>query len=118
MENKKPLIDYTYINETLYGDKGFLKEFSEAAKLSFSEFKGNYQKYLLSRNETELRKAGHKIKPVAQMLKIEAVLNEYEHAKELLLKGSREEELEKSAKKMNAICEEILLELEENIAQN
>lgn len=115
MSKNRSLIDFTYINETLYGDKDFIKEFCSAAILSFSEFKENYQKHLFNRNEPELRKAGHKIKPVAQMLKLDAVLDEYENAKILLAEESPDDQLKTSVSKMNNTCSEILKELEETI---
>ena len=68
----------------LYGEEKYIKEFAEAAISSFSEFSENYKKFLLARDETNFRKAGHKIKPVTQMLGLEQILEEYEHAKTLI----------------------------------
>lgn len=101
----------------LYGEEKFIKEFSEAAIESFSEFRENYQKYLLARDETNFRKAGHKIKPVAQMLGLDQILEEYEHAKTLLWDEKPEQDLKASAEKMDKICAQVLTELEAKIDQ-
>jgi hypothetical protein len=109
------LIDFSGVEEMLYGEEKFITEFSEAAVTSFSEFKDNYEKYLLIRDETNFRKAGHKIKPVAQMLKLDLILDEYEHAKTLLWDEKPDEELRESSKKMKTICSQVIKELKEEI---
>lgn len=106
------LIDFTALNEMLYGDERYIKEFAEAAVLSFSEFKTNYSKYLEQRNEDAFRKAGHKIKPVAQMLGLNGILEEYEHAKTLLWEDKDDSEIRVSITKMDKICSSVLNELE------
>lgn len=100
----------------LYGEMDYIKEFSEAALTSFSEFQENYSQFLLARDEVNFRKAGHKIKPVAQMLGLEVILDEYEHAKSLIWDEKGDEDLKASTKKMDKICEQVLSELKE-IAQ-
>lgn len=99
----------------LYGEEKYIKEFAEAAIISFSEFSENYKKFLLSRDETNFRKAGHKIKPVIQMLGLGQILEEYEHAKTLIWDERPHEELETSADKVQQICSEVIQELEEKI---
>lgn len=116
MAANTPLIDLSYINDVLSGDKKFLKEFSEAAILSFTEFCENYTLYLTSRQQDELRKAGHKIKPVAQMLNVQPLLDIYESSKELLNEQAGDEELKKSAEKMHEICASIIAELKQIIS--
>lgn len=106
------LIDFTALNEMLYGDERYIKEFSEAAVISFFEFKTNYSKYLELRNEDAFRKAGHKIKPVAQMLGLNGILEEYEHAKILLWEDKDDSEIRASIAKMDKICSSVLNELE------
>lgn len=108
--------DFTYVNpdqiaELVYNDVKFIKEFAEASEKSFSEFKSHYGRYLLERDEERFRKAGHKIKPIAQMLNIEVIIEEYEHAKTLLWENKNQEELEQSAEKINEICDTIIQEL-------
>jgi len=90
-----------------------MKEFSEAAIISFSEFQENYSKFLLLRDEENFRRAGHKIKPVAQMLNLNQILDEYEVSKSLLWDEKPDKELEASAQKIDTICNEIIKELKE-----
>ncbi len=106
------LIDFTDLNEMLYGDERYIKEFAAAAVVSFSEFKTNYSKYLRLRNEDAFRKAGHKIKPVAQMLGLNIIIEEYEHAKKLIWDEKQDSEVVASINKMDKICTTVLNELE------
>ena len=97
----------------LYGEASYIKEFAVAAITSFQEFQENYSTFLLERDEVNFRKAGHKIKPVAQMLALEMILDEYELAKSLIWDEAESTKLKSSVKKMNAICDQVLLELKE-----
>eukprot|EP00039_Didymoeca_costata_P021644 m.345065 g.345065 ORF g.345065 m.345065 type:complete len:116 (+) comp25710_c0_seq1:379-726(+) len=106
------LIDFTSLNEMLYGDERYIKEFAEAAVISFSEFKTNYSKYLKARDEENFRRAGHKIKPVAQMLGLNGIIEEYENAKTLIWEEHPETDLQASTHKMDSICTQVLNELE------
>ncbi|MDX1639075.1 MAG: taurine dioxygenase [Balneolaceae bacterium] len=105
------------ISDLVYNEEAYIREFAEATEDSFSEFRSNYGKYLLERDETNFRKAGHKIKPVAQMLNIDVIVEEYEHAKTLLWEERAQEELEASVEKIDAICEQVIRELKD-IQQN
>ncbi|MFH5834058.1 taurine dioxygenase [Halalkalibaculum sp. DA384] len=110
--------DRTYIDRELiaglvYNEEAYIKEFADASEDSFTEFKTNYRKYLLKRDETNFRKAGHKIKPVAQMLEIDEIVEEYEHAKTLLWDEKPVEKLEQSVEKIEGICNEIIRELKQ-----
>lgn len=113
MSNKDKLVDFSTLTEMLYGDASYIKEFAEAAVTSFSEFHENYTDFLLKRDEVSFRKAGHKIKPVAQMLGLEIILEEYEHAKTLIWEEKNDEHLKTSVKKMDKICLGVLNELKE-----
>lgn len=97
----------------LYGDEEYIHEFAEAAIVSFTEFKENFVIFLKQRDEVNLRKAGHKIKPVAQMLGIQSILDEYEISKELLWNNKGDAELKNSAKRMSEICDQVLGELKD-----
>lgn len=97
----------------LYGETTYIKEFAEAALTSFSEFKENYALFLKERDEVNLRKAGHKIKPVAQMLGLGLIIEEYEHAKTLLWEEKSDAEINASCNKMDDICNRVLTELKE-----
>lgn len=114
---KDELIDFSGVLEMLYGEEKFIKEFSEAAIQSFSEFRENYQEHLLARDETNFRKAGHKIKPVVQMLSLDQILEEYEHAKTLIWDEKPDEDLKASTEKIDKICEKVVKELEAKINQ-
>jgi len=106
-------IDIDKIRKLLYDDAGFIKEFTDAASDSFRQFAERYEKYLLQRNETEFRKAGHKIKPVALMIGVDEVVEEYEHAKDLLHNEEPEERLRESADKIKCITSDVISELQE-----
>lgn len=111
------LIDFSSLNDMLYGDDAYIKEFAEAAVISFSEFQSNYSKYLSARDETNLRRAGHKIKPVAQMLGLQLLIDEYEVGKSVLWEEKSDEELNQSIKKVDEICSKILSELEDMVSE-
>ncbi|MEX0609135.1 MAG: taurine dioxygenase [Balneolaceae bacterium] len=117
MKKQKALIDFSSISEMLSGDQKFIKEFAEAAVLSFQEFSENYSKFLISQDETEFRKAGHKIKPVAKMLGLNQIVDEYESEKSQFGKEETEA-LEEKSRKMTEICDQVLIELNEIITAN
>ncbi|MDZ7659199.1 taurine dioxygenase [Fodinibius sp.] len=108
---KYQFIDADKISDMLFKDSEYVAEFCEAGVTSFDEFIENYRIHLLDRNMTDLRKAGHKIKPGAQMMGADEVVDEYEHAKSLLDDNADNEELEKSVDKMSSICSTIQKEL-------
>lgn len=95
----------------LFHDADYVTEFCEAGVSSFNEFIENYRTHLLDRNMEDLRKAGHKIKPGAQMMGANEVVDEYEHAKTLLNNNADSDELESSVEKMSSICSTIQEEL-------
>lgn len=104
-------IDPDKIIDMLFKDSEYIAEFCEAGVTSFDEFIENYRIHLLDRNMTDLRKAGHKIKPGALMMGADEVVDEYEKAKVLLDDNADDEKLEKSVDKMNSICTTIKKEL-------
>jgi hypothetical protein len=79
----------------LYGEEKYIKEFAEAAIISFSEFSENYKLYLLQRDEKNFRRAGH--------------------AKTLLWDEKPEEKLVISADKVQNLCSKVIKELEEKL---
>lgn len=111
MQTNSSYIDLEKIRKLLYDDAGFIQEFSEAAAESFKEFSEDYEKYLLSREEKELRKAGHKVKPVALMIGVDKVVDEYENAKKLLHENATDAQLEESVSRVNKITAEVIGEL-------
>ncbi|MGM0546617.1 MAG: Hpt domain-containing protein [Bacteroidota bacterium] len=108
---KYTFIDPDKITDMLFHDADYVVEFCEAGVTSFEEFIENYRTHLLDRNMEDLRKAGHKIKPGAQMMGADEVVDEYEHAKTLLNDNADHEKLESSVEKMNDICTTIKNEL-------
>lgn len=112
------LVDFSVLSEMLYGDDRYIKEFADAAILSFSEFNTHYAKFLDTRDEENFRKAGHKIKPVAQMLGLQLLIDEYEHGKSLIWKENPKEDLAASIAKVDSICSQVLNELENMTADN
>jgi len=106
-------IDFTELHEMLYGEPKYIAEFAEAAISSFEEYKIHYEKYLLMRDEVNFRKAGHKIKPVAMMLHVQALIDEYEHAKTLIWENKDEISLKKSVERTTHIINAVLIELKD-----
>jgi HPt (histidine-containing phosphotransfer) domain-containing protein len=111
------IVDFSSLNDMLYGDDRYIKEFAEAAITSFSEFKDHYSKFLSQRDEENFRKAGHKIKPVAQMLGLQQIVDEYEHGKTLIWEEKPDKELTDSINKIDAICSQVLKELNNMITE-
>ena len=113
MEIQKPIVDRQVIIDLLYGDEEYISEFAVASIESFSEFKKHFEHSLKTRNIESLRKAGHKIKPVAQMMKLNAVLTMYETSKIMLEEEAPDEEINNLVANMNEYCNELLKELKE-----
>jgi hypothetical protein len=108
-----PLIDKQVIVDLLYGDEDYVSEFASASVESFSEFKNQFAKSMKSRDMETLRKAGHKIKPVAQMMKLDAVITMYETSKIMLEEDAPDEEIKKLVSNMNKFCTQLLKELKQ-----
>lgn len=102
------LIDKKLVSDMLFGEDKYIAEFAEASIQSFNEFSKNYRKYLIQGDLENFRRAGHKIKPVAQMLHLNQILEEYEDAKKMLKNESAEKKLHKSANKITRICDQVV----------
>ena len=105
-------VSYDIISDMLYGDDDYILEFAEAAIQSFEEFSDHYKQYLLAKEETPFRKAGHKIKPIAQMIGVSVIVDEYEHGKKLIHEDADSKKLKASSKKIEHIVEEVIEDLE------
>lgn len=105
-------VDIKLVSDMLYGEVKYVNEFAIASIDSFSEFSEHYKRYLLQRDMDNLRKAGHKIKPVAQMLKVDDILNEYDQAKLMLINEAPDEDLQQSVERVTSICREVLTDFE------
>lgn len=108
-----PLIDKQVIVDLLYGDEEYVSEFATASIESFSEFKNQFAKAMKARDMETLRKAGHKIKPVAQMMKLDAVVTMYETSKIMLEEEAPDQEISNMVSNMNKFCSQLLKELKQ-----
>ena len=113
MEPDKPLVDRDLVVELLYGDEEYVEEFAEASIESFSEFKENFKRYVRARDMENLRKTGHKIKPVAQIMKLDTLLSMYEESKSLLEEEASDQEINNLVDKINKYCNTLLKELKD-----
>lgn len=113
METKKPIVDRKVIVDLLYGDEDYISEFAVASVESFTEFKMQFEKSLKKRDMENLRRAGHKIKPVAQMMKLDAVITMYETSKIMLEEDAPDESVKKIISKMNEYCTQLIKELKQ-----
>ncbi|MEX0648052.1 MAG: taurine dioxygenase, partial [Balneolaceae bacterium] len=95
------------------GDEEYIREFAGASIESFSEFSEHFKIYLLAREMDNLKRAGHKIKPVAQMLHLEPVMETYEHSKQLLEQNASTEDLADQADKMSDFCNRVIVEFKD-----
>ena len=115
MAKKDQLVDEALIREMLYDDDTYVKEFSNASIQSFSEFKQNFKESVLSRDMDELRRAGHKIKPVVMMLHLDPIIEMYEKSKTYLEENKSTEELADLSRDMETYCERVIAEFHELI---
>ncbi len=115
MPEQDKVVDVKLVREMLYEDENYVKEFSNASIQSFSEFKEQFRKTLLAREMDDLRRAGHKIKPIALMLNLHPVIEMYETSKIYLQENRSTEELSDLAQKMDNFCDRILAEFSELI---
>lgn len=113
METQKPIIEKQVIVDLLYGDEDYISEFAAASVESFTEFKTQFEKSLKKRDMENLRRAGHKIKPVAQMMKLDAVITMYETSKIMLEEDAPDEDILKLINRMNGYCSQLIKELKE-----
>lgn len=113
METQKPIVDRQVIVNLLSGDEEYVREFAVASVDSFSEFRKEFETSLKNRDEEHLRKAGHKIKPVAQMMLLEPIITMYESSKIMLEEDAPDEDIKNLITKMNAYCNQLLKELKD-----
>jgi len=109
------MIKIETIRELLMGQDSYIGEFAEASISSFEEFSKDFSKHMISNDMEKLRRAGHKIRPVAQMLNIDQVIDEYERGKRFLENQPNPQEIEQSIQKMNDLCNRIIGEFKQII---
>jgi HPt (histidine-containing phosphotransfer) domain-containing protein len=113
MKPEIPLVDKNLVREMLYHDESYVKEFAGASIQSFSEFKKSFRQYVLAREVDSLRRAGHKIKPAALMLKLNPVIEMYEQSKIMLEENASTEDLAGLVDQMDVYCNQVLFEFKE-----
>lgn len=104
-------IDPDKIAGILFDDPKYVADFCKAGITSLDEFIEGFRTHLMDRNMEDLRKAGHKIKPGAQMMGADEVIEEYEIAKDLLKNDADAEKLARLVDKMQEMCNKIRKEL-------
>ncbi|NBC03285.1 MAG: taurine dioxygenase [Bacteroidetes bacterium] len=113
MDIPTPIIEKQVIVDLLYGDEDYVSEFASASIESFTEFKTKFVQSLKQRDMETLRQAGHKIKPVAQMMKLDDVITMYETSKIMLEEEAPDQEIKKLAESMNEFCKQLIRELKQ-----
>lgn len=117
MSSGKQKIHRDMIENMMYGEEKYIREFAEASISSFSEFKEQFSKHLLNRDMENLRHAGHKIKPAALMLNLNELMELYKFSKDQLENSADRSELKKTAEKVDTFCEQVIQDFE-NIIEN
>ena len=113
MEIQKPIVNKQVIVDLLYGDEDYVSEFATASIESFTEFNTHFAKSMKTRDMESLRQAGHKIKPVAQMMKLDTVVTMYETSKIMLEEDPSDKEINNMVERMNKFCTMPLKELKQ-----
>lgn len=96
----------------LFDDEQYIREFCETAMDSFREFSNKYETFLLNDDETNFRRNGHKMKPVAQMIGVDELVDEYEHAKTLLHVEGNRKERESSIRRIQELSNRVIRDLD------
>jgi len=112
MKVDKDPIDIQLIRDMLYNDEAYVNEFCEASVTSFQEFNDNFRKNVMEEDLENLRRTGHKIKPVAKMLKLDPILEIYEKSKILISDGVDQDLKKQYVQEMDQYCQSILDQLE------
>lgn len=115
MSDQNSLINFEQVNEMLDNDPEYVKEFCAAAINSFESFNEEFKQHMQNRNIENLRKAGHRIKPVAQMLDIEALTAEYEKGKNILENKESKGKIDGSIERVELLIEQVLNEFRNKI---
>lgn len=111
MSLKKSIVDREVVKSLLYGDEDYMDEFVQVSIISFTEFRDNFDKHLKNRDLASLRTTGHKVKPVAQMMKLQGLLDLYEKSKLVIQENQSDEQLNLIQDQMDRYCETLLNEL-------
>ena len=112
------IVQFSDIKNMLGDDPEYLKEFCQAAVISFTEFRNDYETSMRNHDMEKLKKTGHKIKPAAQMIGVHQVVDEYENAKRLLKDSAPDDEVNASIEKQQALCDKIIGDFKRQINQS
>jgi TolB-like protein len=115
---KDKLVQFDRLNEMLDDDPAYFIEICEAAITSFTYYRDDYNKSMLSHDLTSLRKAGHRIRPVAQMIGVDEIMSEYENAKELLNNDAANEHINDSIATTESLCNQIIDEFHQKMEES
>ena len=114
MSTQNSLVQFGNVSKMLDHDPDAIKEFSEAAQESFTTFREEFQRHLNNRDMEGLKKVGHRIKPIAQMLGAEQLIETYYEAKDVLRTGDQNA-IDACIEKINRMCDQIIDEFKEKI---
>lgn len=110
MNDGTTLVEFGAIRKMLDNDPDAIQEFSVAAQQSFSSFKREFRTHMHNRDLKNLKKVGHRIKPIAQMLGVNQLVDYYYQAKETLRNTGSEQDIEELVTAMDSICNKIMHE--------
>lgn len=113
MNNQHSIVQFDKVSDMLDGDPAYLKEFCEAAIISFSTYREEYREHMTNRDLENLRKSGHRIKPVAQMMGIKQLIDEYKQAKKIIEEEKDDTAVKASIDRVDVICKKVLDEFRE-----
>jgi hypothetical protein len=115
---KDKLVQFDQLNEILDDDPAYFTEICEAAIMSFTYYRDDYKQGMLSNDLKLLKKAGHRIKPVAQMIGVNEVITEYENAKKLLNNNTANKHIKDSIATTESLCNQIIDEFHQKIEES
>jgi len=115
IDKNESLVDFDLIKEMLYNEDAYVKEFSEASIQSFTEFRDHFRINIENNNLDGLRRAGHKIRPVAQMLHLNHLLELYEEGKSALIENQTDSEKADLTEQVDEYCSKLVMEFGEYI---
>jgi hypothetical protein len=115
---KDKIVQFEQLSEIVGDDPAYFKEICEAAIMSFTYYRDDYIKSMQSNDLTLLKKAGHRIRPVAQMISVDEIITEYEHAKKLLNNNTANEPVNDSIAVTESLCNQIIAEFHQKIEES
>lgn len=108
---KEPLVNRKMIADLLFGDEEYVDPFIDASVESFTEFRDHFGQSMRLKNIENLKSAGHKIKPVAQIMKLDPIIEMYENSKLLLANNATDLDITMAIDAMQNYCDELIEDL-------